>query len=94
MSDMISPTPQTISGGAHIGTAVTLDWDLPAGASEEVDCPICSDRAPKRGLLAAASPMVGRRVVVRCEKCACGVVPNLPVVPYDSFPEEFFQLYV
>jgi SAM-dependent methyltransferase len=73
---------------------VTLDWNLPEGTPENYDCPICSDCTPKRGLLVAASPLVGRRVVVRCENCACVFVPNLPEVAYDTFPSEFFQLYV
>jgi len=94
MADMLPPSPETIPAGASIGSAVTLDWNLPAGTTEKYDCPICSDRTPKRGLLAAASPMVGRRVVVRCETCKCLFVPNLPEVPYDTFPAEFFQLYV
>ena len=38
--------------------------------------------------------IVGRRVVVRCENCKCVFVPNLPEVAYDTFPSEFFQLYV
>ena len=91
---MLHAPPQTTPARSSIGAAVTLDWNLPAGISEEHDCPICSDRAPKRGLLAAASPLVGRRLVVRCGNCACVFVPNLPEVPYDAFPSEFFQLYV
>lgn len=94
MSDMLPPPPGTTPAGASIGAAVTLDWNLPAGTSEEYDCPICSDCTPKRGLLAAASPLVGRRVVVRCGNCECVFVPNLPEVPYDTFSSEFFQLYV
>src|SRR5260221_12756100 len=94
MSEMLPPPRETTPAGASIGAAVTLDWNLPAGTSEEYDCPICSDCTPKRGLLAAASPLVGRRVVVRCENCECVFVPNLPEVPYDTFPSEFFQLYV
>lgn len=94
MAGMLPPPTETIPGGASIGAAVTLDWNLPAGTSEEYDCPICSDRTPKRGLLAAASPLVGRRVVVRCGNCECVFVPNLPEVPYDTFSSDFFQLYV
>ena len=94
MSDMLPPPPETSVAGASLGAAVTLDWNLPAGTAEQCDCPICSDRAPKPALLAAASPLVGRRVVVRCENCACVFVPNLPEVPYDTFPSAFFQLYV
>jgi SAM-dependent methyltransferase len=94
MSDMLPPSQGTIPSGASIGAAVTLDWNLPAGTSEQYDCPICFDGTPKRELLAAASPLVGRRVVVRCENCECVFVPNLPEVPYDTFPSEFFQLYV
>ena len=91
---MLPPSPETTAATANIGAAVTLDWNLPAGTSGEYDCPICSDRTPKRGLLAATSPLIGRRVVVRCENCACVFVPDLPEVAYDTFPSEFFQLYV